>query len=1135
MRTVWAAIVGVILVGTAALTRAETPSATVAEPASPPIAGPPSPTVAEPPSPAVAGPPSPAVAEPPAPFVPPGEGDARFESLETVWHFEKDGTGWMEKSGSVRVLTAAGRDAFGQIVVPFDADREEAALVYVRTVKPDGTTVVTDLSRAFEQSLMPKNVAESTTLRSKVVPVSNLALGDALEWKSRTRIVRPLLPGGFAASYLSGGNLAIDEERVSLDVPGDIAVSLRYDTDWTYAIDENEGRRVHRWSRKGRPAGRRTGSKPVFIATTFATWETMGAWGAGLFEEATKVRPEIESLAKKLTEGCTTDAQRAEALYRYVATRVRYFSLRFEDHAFRPHEAVQVLHSGYGDCKDKAALLIALCRSSNLRATPVLARLGYDLSEPDVPSPEQFNHAFVAVDLEDRTLWLDPTTGAIPFGATSAALRGRQVLRLDTPGARITRVTDVAGPQQTRIRSEGTVDAAGTLDLKTHVEVRGDLEVLLRLAFQAGGEEGRRSVVQTLVRMLAPGGTIADIRGTDPLDLDHPFGVDFSVRRPGFVSALDKRANVPLPTVAPLFLEEVGAQTRAFLMQFQTEDPDQPAPEPVPYPGMDLQETLSLGLPSSAVELPVPITTETPEASYRSSFAMREGRIEATRTLTIQPSPKQRAALDHVRELATKDAAQTAVLQRPQGDVSSAIAGLSADQLVQMGAASLSRGEFQSAQQALEAAVAKETQHANAWFLLAVAHAQQKHWNEAVKAGKQQVEINPYHKDAWMLLGQVDGELQDWKGAESAFRKRLELDPLDAMSYSYLALTLKNQGKRKEAFTVLENGVRAVHDDPLLLMFYATALEAEGRTAESKQRLDQALAAAKARGIDLTKTNPMPLGNPFAAVKVPMDEAGKGSAETLAEAEAGLRKTVGQLAGLQTPDANYSSLPMMIELAQRLDRTGKMLAQQDRKRARGLLRAAVEISYNPEIAGHLAELEASDGKTDEALRWAAMATHGGRDMAVFPKNLRPLVDLPEADLKKKLLELSYTFITDRTIPTGYFHLPTKVDPETEAMLSGERGRPSLHVRVRVLVSESGKALKAVSDAKDPAIRGVSGADIMKIPFPTLQWDGRAVRTIRTVDIVYHSRHSVNAFYGYGPSPSGEVAVGLRGLSYYLGK
>src|SRR6185295_12940903 len=111
---------------------------------------------------------------------PPGNADARIETLTTNYRFEADGTGWAERSGRARIATPAGRDAFGQLPFPFDGEREEVTVSYVRIVKPDGTTVVTDLGSAFEQSMTPRTPGEAPTARLKVVPVTNLMPGDAL-------------------------------------------------------------------------------------------------------------------------------------------------------------------------------------------------------------------------------------------------------------------------------------------------------------------------------------------------------------------------------------------------------------------------------------------------------------------------------------------------------------------------------------------------------------------------------------------------------------------------------------------------------------------------------------------------------------------------------------------------------------------------------------------------------------------------------------------------------------------------------------------------------------------------------------------------------------------------------------------
>jgi len=152
-------------------------------------------------------------------------------------------------------------------------------------------------------------------------------------------------------------------------------------------------------------------------------------------------------------------------------------------------------------------------------------------------------------------------------------------------------------------------------------------------------------------------------------------------------------------------------------------------------------------------------------------------------------------------------------------------------------------------------------------------------------------------------------------------------------------------------------------------------------------------------------------------------------------------------------------------------------------------------------------------------------------MKAFPASLRSLVTIPEPELKKKLLELSHNFVLMRTVPKSYFHLPTKAAPETDAILNSDNwGSMGLRVRVRVLVSATGQGIQADSDAKDPAIKKVSEDDVMKLPFPRVEWDLKPVPTVRTVAIVYHSRQSLEAVYGYGPDPFTEVASGLVGKS-----
>lgn len=95
-------------------------------------------------------------------------------------------------------------------------------------------------------------------------------------------------------------------------------------------------------------------------------------------------------------------------LYAAVAARTRYVGLEFGVRSFLPAQPAVTLARGYGDCKDKATLLIALARARGIDAHLTLVRSrpsGAIAAKP--ASFAVFDHAIVYVPSLDR--FLDPT------------------------------------------------------------------------------------------------------------------------------------------------------------------------------------------------------------------------------------------------------------------------------------------------------------------------------------------------------------------------------------------------------------------------------------------------------------------------------------------------------------------------------------------------------------------------------------------------------------------------------------------------------------------------------------------------------------------------------------------------------
>ena len=136
----------------------------------------------------------------------------------------------------------------------------------------------------------------------------------------------------------------------------------------------------------------------------------------------------------ELTAGLSTDLEKLDALYEYVATNFRYVSLSFGVGRYQPHAAAEVLHNQYGDCKDKHTLLASLSDSIGLHASAALINSAVAL-DPDFPSPSQFDHVMTRVSVGSEEVWLDATTEVAPFRLLSPGLRKKQTLVVDPSGA----------------------------------------------------------------------------------------------------------------------------------------------------------------------------------------------------------------------------------------------------------------------------------------------------------------------------------------------------------------------------------------------------------------------------------------------------------------------------------------------------------------------------------------------------------------------------------------------------------------------------------------------------------------------------------------------------------------------------
>lgn len=171
-------------------------------------------------------------------------------------------------------------------------------------------------------------------------------------------------------------------------------------------------------------------------ASSVDGWQALGRWYWGLAKEKVQPDDEIRRLAAEITKDATDTEGRVAAVYRFAATELRYVALEFGIEGIRPRRAALTVARGWGDCKDKAAVIVALLGALGIDAELVLVRTGVrGRFDPGVASLSPFDHAIAYVPSLDR--YLDGTAELAGSRELPVLDRGAFALRITPDGGRL--------------------------------------------------------------------------------------------------------------------------------------------------------------------------------------------------------------------------------------------------------------------------------------------------------------------------------------------------------------------------------------------------------------------------------------------------------------------------------------------------------------------------------------------------------------------------------------------------------------------------------------------------------------------------------------------------------------------------
>jgi hypothetical protein len=155
---------------------------------------------------------------------------------------------------------------------------------------------------------------------------------------------------------------------------------------------------------------------PRLAMTSYRDWSEFLGWYQSLMRDVRNSSELIKDKAAELAKDQPDETAKVKAVYDYV-NELRYITIVGGANSWRPRNPTTTLARQFGDCKDKANLVIALLHEMGIKANFVLLTRGGNF-DPEVPT-FAFNHAIAVLPGKkpgDAWTWLDATDTSTPFG-----------------------------------------------------------------------------------------------------------------------------------------------------------------------------------------------------------------------------------------------------------------------------------------------------------------------------------------------------------------------------------------------------------------------------------------------------------------------------------------------------------------------------------------------------------------------------------------------------------------------------------------------------------------------------------------------------------------------------------------------
>jgi hypothetical protein len=317
-----------------------------------------------------------------------------------------------------KIANEQGIRDLSEIRIDFDPAYETVAF-HTAVVRRNGTEtsrlISNDLHVLQRESDLDAHVYDQRM--TVLLFLEDVRVGDEIESAYTIRGENPAFEGRDTEQWEFAWSVPVAKCAYRLLAPHDRLAHERSQGAPAATVTASGDRRESRWDIRGIAAIRPESGVPAwydaypsFRQTDFDGWSDVARWAAEMYASPEKLSPDLEERVASIAAASASRAERVERAWAFVRDEVRYLALEIGPSSHRPSDPDLVLRRRFGDCKDKARLLMTILHGLGIEARVALvhSRIGRDLRSR-LPAPSAFDHAIVRVELDGRTRWIDPT------------------------------------------------------------------------------------------------------------------------------------------------------------------------------------------------------------------------------------------------------------------------------------------------------------------------------------------------------------------------------------------------------------------------------------------------------------------------------------------------------------------------------------------------------------------------------------------------------------------------------------------------------------------------------------------------------------------------------------------------------